>query len=146
MLLLCYSYCTLASTVRIIRFLTILTSLILLCFNLALALSLTRSPGFLPRSTVTSSPMLLLTSPYKYSPAAVSTEQQEDEVSSFSRQCLLMCFVLVSLSLLPKITYDAFDACHEQHGKYFELNTFLMTRTLMYVSAYVQAVCVVKFL
>ena len=61
----------------------------------------------------------------------------------FDRQCGLLCFLLVTFSTLPKITYDAFDSLSStsltEHVEYFDQNTFLFTRTLLYFSALVQA-------
>ena len=75
------------------------------------------------------------------------------ERAQFKRQCVLMCYVLVTLSFLPKVTYDAFGWTTFMERRrlggpeeYFELNTFLMTRALLYTSAFVQTFCGAKLL
>ena len=73
------------------------------------------------------------------------------EREQFKRQCAVMCYVLVTLAFLPKVTYDAFgwvtyaeNKRGVQSPEYFELNTYLMTRALLYSSAFVQTFCGAK--
>jgi hypothetical protein len=67
----------------------------------------------------------------------------------FKRQCAAMCYVLVTLAFLPKVTYDTYGWVTTGERsvagtEYFELSTFLLTRALLYTSAFVQIFCGAK--
>lgn len=64
----------------------------------------------------------------------------------FKRQCAAMCYVLVTLAFLPKVTYDTYGWVNAAGAEYFELSTFLLTRALLYTSAFVQIFCGAKLL
>lgn len=72
------------------------------------------------------------------------TDKVFSEYSLYRKKCSLICFILISLCFLPKECYNIINQLQYGTLNYFEDRTFLISRTLIYLSSGIQALCFIK--
>jgi len=86
----------------------------------------------------------LLSALYTMRSLNLFTDKVLSEYALYRRKCSLLCFILITLCFLPKECYNVINQLQYGTLSYFEDKTFLISRTLIYLSSGLQALCFIK--
>ena len=126
--------CTIITGSRVTHLVAMVATFTGILLNMVVSLLTTRDAGILTYS--------------KLSDVTASTDDVIKR-GSIKRQGALICLILATLMVLPKVTYDGLELAsstkEDNMGQeYFERNAFLISRSLLYMGAFVQIICHTK--
>ena len=127
------------SVTLITNIVTMVTTFIVIILNMVVSVLATRSNGILGYSKLSDHDVIM-------SPDEVMRKRPRLRNDTL-QQGALICLIFITLAVLPKVTYDGLECANNESGQeYFKENAFLMTRSLLYIGAYVQIFCNIRYL